>query len=132
MDTQDRRNLLVTTPNPNPRLDYVSVLEGTVTVSTGGDAATVNLLFVPDKLILDTASFATYLGALGNLTWDTLEQVAVTILEDVSNEAVARWVQVALSGPEPAHGDVGRHAVLVEERQPAWDNPALLSRLRRF
>jgi 7-cyano-7-deazaguanine reductase len=132
MDTQDRRSLLVTAPNPNPRLDYVSALEGTVALSTTGDVATVSLFYVPDKLILDTVSFGFYLKAFETMAWESLEQVAVTILDDVGNEAVARWVQVALSGPDPAHGNVGRHAVLVQDRQPGWDNPALLSRLRRF
>ena len=88
--------------------------------------------YVPDKLIIDPAAFGRYLGALGTLPWESLEKVAVTILDDINNEVVARWVQVALSAPNGTHPGVDSHGVMLEDRQPKWDNPALLSRLRRY
>ncbi|MCH8835488.1 MAG: hypothetical protein IH925_06035, partial [Proteobacteria bacterium] len=54
------------------------------------------------------------------------------ILDDINNEVVARWVQVALSVPNGALPGVGNHGVMLEDRQPKWDNAALLSRLRRY
>ncbi|MCZ6466802.1 MAG: hypothetical protein O6829_05960, partial [Alphaproteobacteria bacterium] len=93
---------------------------------------TVGVRYVPDKLIIDPAAFGRYLGALGTLPWESLETVAVTILDDINNEIVARWVQVALSAPNGAHPGLDNHGVMLEDRQPKWDNPALLSRLRRY
>ena len=50
----------------------------------------------------------------------------MTMLDDVNNELIPRWAQVELTaGP----GDAGDcHGVIIEDRQPGWDNPALLAR----
>ena len=97
-----------------------------------GERPTVGVRYGPDKLLIGPAAFGRYLGALGTLPWESLEQVAVTILDDINNEVVARWVQVALSVPNDAHPGVDSHGVMLADRQPKWDNPALLSRLRRY
>ena len=68
-------------------------------------------------------------AALGGLDWKTLEAVAVAVLDDVNNEVVPRWVQVAVSYENADAGERERHAVLIEDRQPGWDNPSLLARL---
>ena len=131
MNTLERRSLLATTPNPDPKLDYVTALKGTIPPGEEGGETTIALRYVPDKLILDPAAFGRYLEALKGPQWGSLEEVAVIILNDINNEVVARWVQVSASAPDGAHAGVAEHGVLVEDRQPRWDNPALLSRLRR-
>ncbi len=132
MDAKERRGLLATRSNPDARLDYVSALEGYIEPAARAQRTTVGVRYVPDKLIIDPVAFGRYLGALGALPWESLETVAVTILDDINNEIVARWVQVALSAPNGAHPGLDNHGVMVEDRQPKWDNPALLSRLRRY
>ena len=132
MDAKERRGLLATQSNPDARLDYVSALDGYIEPAGRAQRTTVGVRYVPDKLIIDPAAFGRYLGALGTLPWESLEQVAVTILDDINNEVVARWVQVAISVPNDAHPGVDSHGVMLEDRQPKWDNPALLSRLRRY
>ncbi len=132
MDAKERRGLLATRSNPDARLDYVSALEGYIEPAARAQRTTVGMRYVPDKLIIDPVAFGRYLGALGALPWESLETVAVTILDDINNEIVARWVQVALSAPNGAHPGLDNHGVMVEDRQPKWDNPALLSRLRRY
>ena len=94
-------------------------------------SATVGLSYVPDKVVLDAAAFGRYLEALTRGGWTSLEPLAVAVLDDVNNEAVPRWVQVVVSGPDALHPGVEKHSVVVEDRQPRWDNAPLLSRLGR-
>ncbi len=132
IDAKERRGLLATQSNPGSRLDYVSALDGRIASAGDAKPATVGVRYVPDKRILDPATFGRYLEALGTLGWASLEEVAVTILDDINNEVVTRWVQVAVSAPDGGHPGVDNHGVVLEDRQPSWDNPALLSRLRRY
>ena len=128
MNVQARRGLLTTSDNPDSRLDYVVTLSGRLGV---GETARVAIRYVPDHTILEEGCFAAYLDALAETDWPTLEAAATAILEDLNNELVARWVQVTVSSE--ADGGVRgiEHAVYLEDRQPTWDNPALLARLRR-
>ncbi|MEO5338350.1 MAG: hypothetical protein H7841_15890 [Magnetospirillum sp. WYHS-4] len=120
MDRLTRRSRLSVRPDPDPKLDYLVTLEGEI----GGERpAAIELRYVPDRLILVPESFAAYLEDLGRRDWESLESLAVALLDDLRNELVARWLQVALQG--------SGHAVLVEDRQPKWDNPRLLARLRQ-
>lgn len=130
MDLTARRERLQTGPCPGNRLDYVVSLSGRVANAAADGAARVAVRYVPDKWILDPASFRAYLANLETLELDSLEAVGVAILDDLNNEVVPRWVQVSVSA---AGGDAEAresHGVLLEDRQPRWDNPALLSRLK--
>jgi 7-cyano-7-deazaguanine reductase len=133
MDLKARRALLATLAGPGSRrLDYVVSLNGRVAHAAYAAPLAIVLRYVPDKWTLDPASFARYLAALAGADLASIEAVGVAILEDVNNEVVPRWIQVAATtgggGGEAAEG----LGVLVEDRQPKWDNPALLSRLRAF
>ncbi|MBF0394490.1 MAG: hypothetical protein HQL38_17580 [Alphaproteobacteria bacterium] len=112
----ERRALLVAAANPAPRLDYLVTLLGRV-----GDVA-VRLRLVPDRLILDPASFGPYLAALGGA--EPLEALGATVLEDSADRLVPRWVEVAVRGP--------LHQALFEDRQPKWEGKALLERADRL
>lgn len=129
MDLNARRAPLATAASPgSSRLDYVVSLTGRVAHAAYPAPLAIVLRYVPDRWTLDPASFARYLDALDDAGLATLEAVGVAILEDVNNEVVPRWIQVAAATgdeDEPA----GRLGVLLEDRQPKWDNPALLSRL---
>ncbi len=125
MDPTARHEFLTTTPNPGTRLDYVVSLEGTL-----GTRLSLVLRYVPDKVVLADGAFTAYLGQFAPAEDDRLEALGVTILEDINNEVVPRWVQVSITkGDGAAHE---QHGVLLEDRQPRWDNPSLLSRLRRY
>ncbi len=127
MDPSDRRKHLLTEPNPDNHLDYVVSLTGQAPLMGGGHARAA-LLYVPDKSILKAGSLARYLETLAELSWGSLEEVAVTVRDDINNEVVPRWLQITVSAPAGEHS----HGVVLEDRQPRWDNPALLSRLRRY
>ncbi len=124
MDILQRRGHLAVSPNPDPAKEYVATLEG----SMEAGKIEVALRYVPDREILDPGSFAAYLDVLGGMAWDSLEKAAVTIIDDINNEVVPRWARIVLSMKEG--GAAGGHSVLLEDRQPKWDNPALISRLK--
>jgi 7-cyano-7-deazaguanine reductase len=100
-----------------------------------GRPVAVELRYVPDRLILRPVALGRYLEAMGGESWESLEALATAVLEDLNNETVARWLQVELrltaGGKAGEEGALADHAVLLEERQPKWDNPTLLSRLER-
>lgn len=116
-----RREHLTTAPNPDARHDYLVELQGNPMPGTR-----LTVRYVPDRLILTPPGFTAYLPALAALP-DGLEALALAVLDDLNNELVPRWAEVTAERTEPLP-----HRTVVEDRQPAWDNPALLTRLRRI
>ncbi len=57
------------------------------------------------------------------------EELALAIIEDINNEVVPRWVQVQIETrtdtPQP---NASAYRVLIEDRQPNWDNPQITAR----
>lgn len=130
MNLQARRSILKTSPNPDERLDYVAALRGHAAGrADGGGAAEVRLRYVPDRRILDPAAFGAYLAAAGGEPGGSVEGFAAMVLDDINNELVPRWVQITVTAPGEG---IAEHGVMLEDRQPRWDNPALLSRLERY
>ena len=119
----ERRNLLAAQPNPDNRLDYVVTVTGRIRAAD--ESCEVELRYVPDRLVLETTAFEDYLGAMSRERWDNLEHAAVTLLDDLHDQLVARWIQLSVTG---GHG----HSILLEDRQPKWENPHLLQRLKRL
>ena len=135
LDTEDerirRQSAIATTPNPIPQTDYLCHLSGKLT-SSGGQTITVELRYVPDKWILLPAALADYLHALSPPDREALELTASLVIDDLNNQLVARWLQIVLIGPPEAGADITAHRILLEDRQPQWDNPALLQRIAGF
>jgi hypothetical protein len=120
-----RLGLLTQRSNPRIGMDYIVTLDG----ATGGDGrCRVRLTYVPDKLLLEAGAFAAYLAAFDEAAAARIETLALAILDDIGNEIVPRWAQVVVSQP---HGEAGAglQCVIVEERQPSWDNARILARL---
>lgn len=120
MDTLVRREHLDTAENPNMRLDYVISLSGQI-----ANLCRVDIRYVPDRAILTPVSLTIYLERLQSVQWPRLEDVAVAMISDLNNELVPRWVQLKVSG----ESDGLEHHITLEDRQPKWDNPALLARI---
>ncbi len=120
-----RRTHLATTPNPGKRQDYMVMLDGRFAVGWSDHPVGATLRYVADRCVLSLAAFEAYLDTLAGGAEPTLEAVAMTMLDDVNNELIPRWAQVELAaGP----GDAGDcHRVIIEDRQPGWDNPTLLA-----
>ncbi|MEG3618283.1 hypothetical protein V5T82_07465 [Magnetovibrio sp. PR-2] len=131
MDLMERRRHLKVGPNPDRKLDYLITLEGHLP-NSGGARQAVQVRYVPDKNILDVKSFGAYLEALSTIVWPSPEELAVTVITDINNELIARWVQVTVNAPDLQHHAIETHGVVLEDRQPDWDNPMLLNRLERI
>lgn len=130
MEIIERRQLLETRANPDGTLDYIAGLKGTLQAFGHGKPTHISIHYVPDRAIVDPDAFGRYLETLAALEWGSLEELATAVLGDFSNQLVGRWVRVVAIAPEGAYPGVGSHEVAIEDRQPGWDNPDLLSRLR--
>ena len=124
-ESRERRALLATRPNQSPSLEYVVSLEFALPLAEGD--ARLFVRYVPDRVLLDTQGLAPYLELFGTAQGERIEQAAVTVLGDLNSELVPRWVQVLVraGGSGPGVGEI-----LVEDRQPNWDNASLLAGLR--
>lgn len=130
MNLTERRALLEMHSNADRKLDCLVTLSGHLP-SGGAERQAVRVRYVPDKLILEARSFGVYLEALAETVWSNPEDLAVTVISDLSNETVSRWMQISVSVPELNHHAVETHDVTIEDRQPGWDNASLLGRLER-
>jgi 7-cyano-7-deazaguanine reductase len=123
MDTPDslrqRRDLLITTPAPQPRHDAVVILEN------GFGDIHLRLRYVPDRDVLLPDSFGNYVDAIGALDFSSFEATAQTILEDINDQVIPSWLEVTLrQSTRDTH-----HEVRIEDRQPGWKDRGLLDRL---
>jgi 7-cyano-7-deazaguanine reductase len=119
-----RQSLIETVETPNSALDYLCQMQA----KTGDDHLDVHLTYVPDRLIISSQSFGTYLHCFSQLGHLSLEQIAHYILEDLNDEMVPRWLQVIVSAD--ASGLDRGHKTLLEDCQPSWNNPMLLARVK--
>jgi hypothetical protein len=126
----ERRRLLATEPNPDSKIDYLVVLEGRLEGSSLERPVTVAVRYVPDRQIVSAGGFGRYLAAVAAAPWPSLEEIGVAVLADVSDQLIPRWVQVSVAAPASSAPGITRHEALLEDRQPAWNNAALLARLK--
>lgn len=134
-EIDERRQTLSTNPNPGPNTDYIVTLSGVMLIEGMPDAIKFRIRYVPDKLILDAGSLDDYIGAVRRQNWSSFEEAALALLTDFNNELVPRWVEVhgetQRGGSLHSAGTDNRYGVHLCERQPAWNNTALLSLLDR-
>jgi hypothetical protein len=105
-------------------LDYLIAIDAPATPERA-----IQLRYVPDKLLLLPDAFETYLAALMASGETPVEEMALAIIEDINNEVVPRWVQVQIengvNSPDPTSST---YRVVIEDRQPNWDNPQIIAR----
>lgn len=123
---KQRRARLPVEVNPRTGLDYIVTQEGRLGLADLDAAVEVRLRYIPDRHIVTRAVFVDYLLALAEYDWSSLEDLGQTMLGDLNSELVPRWVQLILTA-RPG-GEL--HHVVLEDRQPKWDNPKLLARLQ--
>ncbi|WP_135075979.1 hypothetical protein [Terasakiella sp. SH-1] len=124
MDLSQRRNLIKTQDNPNKAIDYLVSLKGQCPQAKRH----LTLRYAPDRLIMERNCFQNYMVALFADANLPIETIANTLLEDINNELVARWVQVKVSED---FDEANQHFVIVEDQQPQWDNPHFMARLSK-
>lgn len=127
----DRRALLIGTDNPQTELDYVVTLGATLAVRLTArppERIAVIVRYVPDRQLIDRQSFTAYLQAIEAQSHDTLESMALGLLNDLNNEIVPRLVQVRASVLSETESLV-EESVWLEDKQPRWSNAVLQARL---
>ncbi|MGB0683072.1 MAG: hypothetical protein ACPGOV_10210 [Magnetovibrionaceae bacterium] len=130
-DALQRRERLETKPNPEIQKDYIVTFRD---LKIG--QRSVDLWYVPDKLILDIYSVKYWLKSFDTMLsslrppQSNLEEIAVLIRDDLNNELVPRWLQIILTEAQ-ADESGPAYQVILEDRQPRWDNRHLLGRIRR-
>lgn len=122
----ERRDLLMTGENPDSRRDYLVTREAALRLAPLATSARLIVRYVPDRLILPSHSLPVYLARLESMDWPNLEALGSTLLSDLSNELVPRWIRVELFTDG---NDGSRHHIALGDRQPGWRNPDLLDRL---
>lgn len=127
-DSTRPESLLTGRSNPRTSLDYIVALTGKLESAH----QSIRLRYVPDKLLIDSASFAEYLAFLDGDGPAAPEHVALTLLDEMNNEIVPRWVQIAVTGGKD-DSEIGNETpsetIFVEDRQPNWENSDILDRL---
>ncbi len=118
--SSEDRARLITVANPAPWHDYLVRWTGTL-----ADGTRMVIDYVPDRRVLAPTAIAAYFAAVDEKPQAGLESLVAAVLDDLNNELVPRWVQVA------AHRHQGAilQDVTAFDRQPDWDNPGLLARL---
>lgn len=101
--------------NPDPRHDYVVDL-----AAATPDGTRLWIRYVPDRDVLEPGEVRSYIDTLPS---QGLEALALTVMDDLLNQAVPRWIEVQAERTDPLP-----HRVTVEDCQPTWSNPALLAR----
>mgnify|MGYP005666012101 FL=1 len=123
-----RREVLKTNNNPGESIDYIVTVKGRLDrlKNTEGGREVI-IRYVPDRFILIPDSFSTYIGNMANGPWDSLEAIAVAILEDINNELVPRWVRITVNSVDLQAEDIPLHSVSMEDHQPHWENKGLIN-----
>ncbi len=114
------RHLLRCNTNPNAALNYLISIDDCAPKTDWSIA----LRYVPDKLIVEPGSLIRYAERLAAQNDWEAEGFALAILDDLNNETVPRWVEIAC-----ANRQTPKHRVLVVDRQPNWEDSGLLARL---
>ncbi len=130
MQTSDRRSILATSPNPDITLDYIISLSGTIQTHIAPiphSNVSISLKYVPDREIAMPEPWRAYLDILASHTWATLEELAVTVLADINDQLIPRWAELSIISLTEA----SKHSILLNENQPDWNNPSLLSAIDR-
>jgi len=119
------KDILSSSSNPYRNKTYtVSV---TQEVRLNQQAYLFGLRYVPDKLLLNHEGLATYLKQKFAGEATKAEILAHDILEDITNHIIPKWIEINLVNEENTHGQ--NIWVTIEDRQPDWQNDALLKRL---
>ena len=129
MDAVLGRGHVKTTLNPDERLDYGVTLTGRFGFPAGLGSCQISIRCTPDNLIISQSSCAVYLSALDGMEWAKLDEAATAILEDMGNEMVARWIQVKASMSDDDTPSTRSHQIVMEDKQPQWENASLLARI---
>lgn len=121
--------------NPSKKYEYVINLKKTLVKKVDGEKFLIDMHYIPDRYILETSSYEKYLGSIFDKLKDTieettiLEEIALSVVDDLCNELVPLWVRVNLSFISDDKSGGRFHNVTIEDKQPQWNNQALIAKI---
>ena len=141
MELLDRRNLLISLTNPDPSLDYLVSISGTIETQNFTEEMTrlsgtvdyprsieVAVHYVPDRLILDDSSITEYFNYYQDKMPNQIEELGINLLGDFNNELVPRWIKLFLTVQNTKKEKIKELSFF--DSQPNFGNYNLLSSIR--
>jgi 7-cyano-7-deazaguanine reductase len=125
---RSRRGLIQATPSPTTSHDYLIDLKVSLNLKDAAMKADICIRYVPDRDILQAAELNEYWHFIENARWPNEATLALTLLDDLNNEIIPRWLQIQVQ-TKPEVVGVERQTVTIEDNQPGWHNQRLLARI---
>ncbi|MEO0393408.1 MAG: hypothetical protein AAF213_09185 [Pseudomonadota bacterium] len=125
-----RRGLLRSVSSPATGHDYLIDLHIVLRLASRPDALDLRLRYVPDRDLVDNDQLGAYWQYVEGYAWPTLASLALSVLEDMNNEVIPRWLQVQVRD-SALNERCQDQMITVEDRQPGWHNQHLLGRIGR-
>ena len=129
-ELRTRRALLKSQPSPSTGHDYLVDLHIVLRLQARPNALDLRLRYVPDRDLLYQDQTADYWRHLESHDWESLPALALSVLEDLNNEIIPRWLQVQLRDPT-LQDRCQDQMITVEDKQPGWHNQRLMERIGR-
>ena len=135
-EKKESKSYLRVKENPSKKYDYVINLKQTLVKKIDGEKFLIDLHYIPDRYILEAGSYKNYLGGIFEQLKESLdetsvlEEISLNVIDDLCNELVPFWIRVNVSfiGEDKVTGS-RFHNVTIEDRQPQWNNEALLAKI---
>lgn len=109
--------------NPNRVHDYIVDIKARI-----GKEKKITLRYVPDENIIQPEKFCEYVNIFTGE--ENLEKIAGAIIEDLNNEFLPRWIRVTVSEKSEKKEQSFSQRVIIEDRQPGWQNSELMEKLK--
>ncbi|MBI1363331.1 MAG: hypothetical protein GC134_05050 [Proteobacteria bacterium] len=126
---KERTTALALTPNTHRGQELVSRYNWSLAPAHDGPSIKITIALVPDRDVPVPGAVEDYLKGLNGQTWDSLEHLCATLLEDISDTLVPLLTFV--EAERPAGAGLGRQVALARKTQPAYTPTAFIESLLR-
>ncbi|MBV6632142.1 MAG: hypothetical protein KI792_03805 [Alphaproteobacteria bacterium] len=125
---RSRRALINCRTSPATGHDYLVDLKVKLQAHDRSSPYHLTIRYVPDRDLLDDQEMREYWRFIEAAEWPSLPALAISVLEDLNNEMIPRWLQVQLRDPLTSDYQEGS-MVTIEDKQPGWHNQQMLARI---
>ncbi len=124
--TRIRRQIIKVRPNPDIQLDYITTLRAEMIFMPQNTPIKIITRYIPNKYIMRPESIEDYTAFLQKQSCETLESIAITVINDIKNTLLTRWCHVLLKGQFIINGTPQEHSVFSVDHAPGWKNDNIL------
>ena len=117
-EIDQRRSMIEIHRNPKAGLDYSITLDRALPLSDIAGDVILTIRYIPDHFVATPESLDAYSAHLAAQDWSSLENLAATLIDDLNNELIPRWIEVCLK-TTLAGGETG-YEIRMEDRRPDW------------